>query len=85
MNICDLAIEGTCVCPVENCKKEFKSSSQLSMHVLRHHDGCKLPIRMGQGNEYYCPVDGCSRGKGKGQPFPRLGQLKQVRDVIVCL
>ena len=73
----DLDIEVGCVCPVKTCCKRFQSSSQLRMHILRRHDGCKLPVKTGGEELLFCPVDGCSRGPGFGQPFPRLGQLKQ--------
>lgn len=88
MDFPELAIEDKCVCPVKSCGSEFSSSSQLTMHILRHHKGCKLPVRSGEGSEHYCPVDNCSRAQGNGKPFPRLGQLKQVSDTFlmpVCL
>lgn len=81
----DLNIEEGCVCPVKTCCKIFQSSSQLRMHFLRHHDGCKLPVKTGGGEALFCPVDGCSRGPECRQPFPRLGQLKQVtRLSVMC-
>ena len=33
--------------------------------------------------QFYCPVKNCPRGVDGGRPFPRLGQLKQVRNYSV--
>lgn len=33
----------------------------------------------GKKRQFYCPVKDCPRGVDGGKPFPRLGQLKQVR------
>ena len=76
----ELEIEEGCECPVEGCCKHFKGSSQMQMHLVRHHKGLNLKdIPSTVSNSVYCcPVHGCSRGKDKGRPFPRLGQLKQV-------
>ena len=83
----ELQVEhGDYVCPSEGCDKVFQVSSQLQMHIARHHHGEKLTGSAGgpEGGSlsrdcvYYCPVEGCPRSKVNGQPFPRLGQLKQV-------
>jgi hypothetical protein len=83
----ELLVEhGDYVCPSEGCDKVFPVSSQLQMHMTRHHHGLKLTGTAGSeaGGSlsrdcvYYCPVEGCPRIKSNGQPFPRLGQLKQV-------
>ena len=34
----------------------------------------------GKKQQFYCPVKDCLRGVDGGRPFPRLGQLKQVRN-----
>ena len=36
----------------------------------------------GKKQQFYCPVKDCPRGVDGGKPFPRLGQLKQVRSDI---
>lgn len=80
----ELNIEtGGFVCDFEGCGEVFKGSSQLHMHQAKHHR--KKPLLMRSGSTLYCcPVSGCDRSKGgKGKPFPRLGQLKQVR-IFVC-
>jgi len=80
MEFPELKIEDRKLCPVDNCSLEFQSSSQLSMHILRHHNGAKLPAKPDKEkhhNEFYCPVENCSRANGNGLPFPRMGQLKQ--------
>lgn len=83
----ELQVEhGDYVCLSEGCGKVFQVSSQLQMHITRHHHGQKLASTgegVGGGSlsrdcVYYCPVEGCPRSKMNGQPFPRLGQLKQV-------
>ena len=80
----ELQVEhGDYVCPSEGCDKVFQVSSQLQMHIARHHHGQKLTGGPEGGSlsrdcVYYCPVEGCPRNKVNGQPFPRLGQLKQV-------
>lgn len=75
----ELEYSGPVLCPVEGCGKELPSSSCLRMHVVRRHQGQPLQKRQEEGCvEFFCPVKGCSRSEG-GQPFPRLGQLKQVR------
>ena len=75
----DLAIEsGDNACCVEGCERVFKTSSQLHMHLTKHHRGEPLAHKI-RNTVYYCPVEGCERSKnGRGRPFPRLGQLKQV-------
>ena len=74
----DLKIESNgCVCTFEGCSRLFQGSSQLQMHLTKHHHGKQLDIRIGS-SVYYCPVVNCDRNASKGQPFPRLGQLKQV-------
>ena len=85
MEFPELAIEKKCVCPVDTCCQEFRGSSQLTMHILRRHDGCKLPVKVGQSSEHYCPVEGCHRAQGNSQPFPRLSQLKQVSEIVFGL
>ena len=80
----ELKIEtGGSICHVEGCGGVFSSSSQLHMHLAKHHR--RKPLLLRKGNSLYCcPVSGCERSKeGKGKPFPRLGQLKQV-CVCVC-
>ena len=80
----ELQIEhGDYLCPSEGCDKVFQTSSQLQMHLTRHHHGQKLTSTGAEGRlsrdcVYYCPVEGCPRSKTNNQPFPRLGQLKQV-------
>ena len=91
----ELQVEhGDYVCPSEGCGRLFQVSSQLQMHITRHHRGQKLTSTCtGAGGEheggslsrdcvYFCPVEGCPRSKTNGQPFPRLGQLKQVCTYI---
>lgn len=84
----ELQVEhGDYVCPSEGCGKVFQVSSQLQMHITRHHHGQKLTSTGEGGNlsrdcVYYCPVEGCLRSKANGQPFPRLGQLKQVCTTV---
>ena len=78
----ELEIEcGEHVCPSEGCAKAFQTSSQLQMHITRHHRGENLRS-VGKGSTpdcvYFCPVGECPRSKAFGRPFPRLGQLKQV-------
>eukprot|EP00731_Ephydatia_muelleri_P026894 Em0018g994a len=55
----------------------FKSSACLQMHVRRRHEGKSLSVNNDEKRVYYCPVENCDRRKGKENPFPRLGQLKQ--------
>ena len=77
----ELEVEaGEHVCPFEGCGKVFQASSQLQMHLTRHHHGEKLSVGASSSKDcvFYCPVVGCSRSSEKGNPFPRLGQLKQV-------
>ena len=82
----ELQVEhGDYVCPSEDCGKVFQASSQLQMHITRHHHGQKLTTSTGNLSRdcvYYCPVEGCPRSKANGQPFPRLGQLKQVCTTV---
>ena len=74
------------VCPSEGCCKVFKTSSQLQMHMTRHHQIQQRKSTCTSANSgilsrdcvFYCPVEGCPRSKVNSQPFPRLGQLKQV-------
>lgn len=78
----ELQVETNVPCTVEGCEKTFKSSSSLRMHISRHHEGAGLSS-VAPGNRdiktlYYCPVVGCNRSL-VGKPFPRMGQLKQVR------
>ena len=83
----ELQIEhGDYVCPSEGCDKVFQASSQLQMHLTRHHHGQTLSGAGGSLSRdcvYYCPVEGCPRSKANNQPFPRLGQLKQVCTTII--
>lgn len=82
----ELEIEsGEYVCRSEGCGRAFQTSSQLQMHLSRHHLGEKLSSVGRQsttGCVYYCPVEGCPRSKGTDKPFPRLGQLKQVSKLF---
>lgn len=66
-----------CVCAVEGCGRLFQTSSQLQMHLTKHHEGRQLSARSG-ASHYYCPIENCERSLSNGRPFPRLGQLKQV-------
>ena len=75
----DLTVGGVVVCTAEGCGHEFQSSSHLHMHKARHHSG--KPMEKASGGkiqQFYCPVEECKRSVGKGRPFPRMGQLKQV-------
>lgn len=91
----DLEIEtGEYVCQVGDCGRKFQTTSHLQMHVTRHHLGEKLNLHLDDGGGrskastdcvYYCPVDGCPRSKTNGNPFPRLGQLKQVNYPVLCV
>lgn len=47
------------------------------MHLQRRHAGKPLAVNSDEKRVYYCPVENCARRKGKENPFPRLGQLKQ--------
>ena len=69
-----------CVCAVEGCGKSFQTSSQLYMHLTKHHQGKNLRPREGKAF-FFCPVRGCPRSIINGKPFPRLGQLKQVPSI----
>lgn len=77
----ELEIEqGGLVCEVDGCRGRFSGSSQLHMHMEKHHKKKPLCIKTGK-SVYCCPVSGCDRSKGgTGKPFPRLGQLKQVKQ-----
>ena len=69
------------VCTVEGCGRVFKTSSQLHMHITKHHRGKPLAHKV-ESRVYCCPVETCGRSKNEGgKPFPRLGQLKQVGTV----
>ena len=84
----ELEVEaGGHVCPSEGCGKVFQASSQLQMHLTRHHHGEKLSAAASSPRDcvFYCPVVGCSRSSEKGNPFPRLGQLKQVSFVPILV
>ena len=65
------------ICQVEGCGGLFQTSSQLKMHLTKHHEGRELSVRCGTSH-YYCPVVSCERSLPNQKPFPRLGQLKQV-------
>ncbi len=74
----DLKIESNgCVCTLQGCGKLFQTSSQLQMHLVKHHEGKQLGLRIGT-TVYFCPVENCDRSVRGGKSFPRLGQLKQV-------
>ena len=82
----ELEVEtGGHVCPSEGCGRVFQASSHLQMHLTRHHDGEKLGAGGNSSTDcvFYCPVEGCSRSREKENPFPRLGQLKQVCGVHI--
>ena len=80
----ELEYSGPIQCHVEGCGKELPSSACLRMHVTRRHHGKPLERAAGDsaaggaGAQFYCPVKDCSRSREGGEPFPRLGQLKQV-------
>lgn len=74
----ELSVEDPTECIVPGCRKMFKSSACLQMHVRRRHEGKSLSVNNDEKRVYYCPVENCDRRKGKENPFPRLGQLKQV-------
>jgi hypothetical protein len=82
-------IETAVPCPVEGCSKILFNTASLRMHVVKTHnitasDEEKALFTRNSAKKkcvkkhFYCPVDGCSRGKSSKKPFPRLGQLKQV-------
>ena len=80
----ELEYSGPVQCPVEGCGKELPSSACLRMHVVRRHHGKRLERVSGSREnsecvDFFCPVRGCNRSREGGEPFPRLGQLKQVR------
>lgn len=77
-----LVVNGVVQCPVEGCREHIYGSSRLQMHILRHHLGRTLGEGGGKkAASFYCPQRDCERGVGRGKPFPRLGQLKQVCSV----
>ena len=84
-----LEYSGPVQCPVEGCGKELASSACLRMHLARRHHGKPLekaqgsPGNVGRRVTFYCPVSGCNRSREGGEPFLRLGQLKQVNTVHV--
>ena len=88
-NVCpqpeDLTVGAMVTCPVEGCGRQFESSSHLQMHVVRHHHGRPLEKDVQGVQAFYCPVEDCERSRLKGKPFPRMGQLKQVRDDILIV
>ena len=78
-----LAVHGVVQCPLEGCKEQLYGLSRLQMHILRHHLGRALQDGRGRkAVSFFCPHRGCERGFGKGKPFPRMGQLKQVMDRV---
>ena len=79
----ELEYSGPVQCPVEGCGKQLPSSACLRMHVTRRHHGKPLERVSGKRSnsrcvDFFCPVRGCNRSREGGEPFPRLGQLKQV-------
>ena len=79
----DLEVSGSVQCPVEGCGKELPSSACLRMHVIRRHHGKRLErasdsLGSRESLAFYCPEEGCKRSKKGGEPFAKLGQLKQV-------
>ena len=84
----ELNVEEHVICPVDDCRKQFKSSSCLMMHQIRHHERKELSVAHSNQKHirkmYYCPVNGCERNlKNNGKPFKRLGQVKQVSVFII--
>lgn len=79
----ELKIGGVVTCPHEGCNQQLQSSSHLQMHLARRHGGKPLEKAKLKGQvAFYCPEEKCERSQGKGKPFPRMGQLKQVASYI---
>ena len=78
-------------CPAQGCTKVFPSTSSLRMHVVKTHNMATCieekqvfvrgATKAQVSKHFYCPVEFCPRGKDSKRPFPRLGQLKQVKSI----
>lgn len=78
-------------CPAQGCTKVFPSTSSLRMHVVKTHNMATCieekqvfvrgATKAQVSKHFYCPVEFCPRGKDSKRPFPRLGQLKQVKAI----
>lgn len=65
-------------CTQADCSAVFQSSSNLNMHLIKHHkiDSDKLTKRLGKC-EYYCPVKPCAYHEDSKKYFSKLKYLKQ--------
>ncbi|PSN52720.1 hypothetical protein C0J52_06167 [Blattella germanica] len=65
-------------CPEDGCKKIFSNSSNLDMHLLKHHKKENIWKKdKGKSCQYHCPVEECIYNLKSDQSFKCLKYLKQ--------
>ncbi|KAL0270604.1 UNVERIFIED_CONTAM: hypothetical protein PYX00_007958 [Menopon gallinae] len=65
-------------CSEENCSAVFKSTSNLNMHLIRHHKISSLELcKKDAVRQFYCPAQLCMYNKDSKKHFTKLKYLKQ--------
>lgn len=65
-------------CSEENCSAVFKSTSNLNMHLIRHHKISSLELcKKDIVRQFYCPAQLCMYNKDAKKYFTKLKYLKQ--------
>lgn len=77
-------------CPEEGCRSTFLSSSNLEMHLSKHHkkrsDGLNKREHLNKMNcQYHCPVGSCLYNINSDRHFTHIKYLKQVNHPLIVL
>lgn len=72
------SVSSTIRCSQADCKAVFRCSSNLNMHLLKHHKIGEDKLRkQDQTSEYYCPIKTCMYHGDSKKCFRKLKYLKQ--------
>lgn len=64
-------------CPESNCLAIFQSTSNLNMHLIKHHKVENNGLTTKKNIQFFCPGNPCQYNKNSGKHFTKLKYLKQ--------
>ncbi|KAK6644487.1 hypothetical protein RUM43_000754 [Polyplax serrata] len=64
-------------CPQADCNALFQSTSNLNMHLIKHHKIINNGLTKKKDMQYFCPIKSCPYFKDSSKYFTKLKYLKQ--------